>query len=148
MLKALFLISFVISQLAGQIAFANIVSEKVEYKEGENKLEGFIVYDSAKAKGSKKLPGMVIMHNWMGVGEYVIMRAEQMAALGYVAFVADIYGQGIRPKDAKEASALATKYKEGERKPMRARSEAALTISLSLTAALFTPSLKSKWVQT
>lgn len=112
-----------ISLLASSISFAKVVTEKVEYKEGETTLEGFIVYDNAKT--GKKLPGVVIVHDWMGVGDYVKMRAEQMAHLGYVAFVADIYGKGVRPKDAKEASAEAGKYRSGDRKVLRARSEAA-----------------------
>jgi dienelactone hydrolase len=111
--------------LVGQFSWSKVISEKVEYTEGTNKLEGFIVYDSAKTTGSKKLPGMVIVHDWMGVGDYVKMRAEQMAQLGYVAFVADIYGKGVRPKDAKEAGALAGQFKSGDRKSLRARAEAA-----------------------
>lgn len=61
----------------------------------------------------------------MGVGDFVMMRAEQMAKLGYVSFVADIYGKGIRPKDAKEAGALAGKYRSGDRKELRTRATAA-----------------------
>ena len=100
MFKGLLLISILVSQMA----FAKVVSEKVEYLEGTNKLEGFVVYDTAKVKSAKKLPGMVIVHDWMGVSDYVKMRAEQMAELGYLAFVADIYGQGVHPKDAKPRS--------------------------------------------
>ncbi|MBY0555285.1 dienelactone hydrolase family protein [bacterium] len=106
-------------------AFAKIKTETVEYKDGDAVLEGAVVYDTAFVKKNKKLPGVVIVHNWMGVGEFVMMRAEQLAKLGYVAFVADIYGKGIRPKDAKEAGALAGKYKAGERKEMRTRATAA-----------------------
>lgn len=110
--------------LAGSIASAKIKSETIEYKDGESVLEGVLVYDDALVK-KKKLPGVVIVHNWMGVGDYVKMRAEQMAQLGYVAFAADIYGKGVRPKDAKEAGALAGKFKEGNRKDMRSRGMAA-----------------------
>lgn len=113
------------SLFAVQIGFAKVIREKVEYKEGSTTLEGFIVFDNTKTQGGKKLPGVVIVHDWMGVGDYVKMRAEQMAGLGYVAFVADIYGKGIRPKDTKEAGALAGKFKEGDRKSLRARAEAA-----------------------
>ncbi len=112
--------------LFGPLAFSKIISEKVEYKEGSNVLEGFIVYDSTKTEGGKTLPGMIIVHDWMGVSNYVKRRAEQMAELGYVAFVADIYGKDIRPKDVKQAKSLADDYKSGSRKPMRSRAEAAL----------------------
>ncbi|MBC7419401.1 MAG: dienelactone hydrolase family protein [Bdellovibrio sp.] len=107
-------------------AQAKIVMEKVDYKQAEAALEGFVVYDTTFAKPGKKLPGMVIVHDWMGVGDYVKVRAEQVAKLGYVAFVADIYGKGVRPKDGKEASVLAGQYRNGDRKLLRARAEAAL----------------------
>lgn len=107
------------------LANAKIVTEKVEYKSGDTVLEGALVYDSAALKKNKKLPGVVVVHDWMGVGEYVMMRADQLAKLGYAAFVADIYGKGVRPKDAKEAGALAGKFKSGDRKDMRAHATAA-----------------------
>jgi dienelactone hydrolase len=111
--------------LLSSLAQAKIVSEKVSYKEGASELEGFVVYDSAQTTGAKKLPAIVIVHDWMGVSDYVKMRADQMAHLGYVAFVADIYGKGIHPKDTNEAGALAGQYKTGDRKLLRARAEAA-----------------------
>ena len=106
-------------------AFAKVKFETVEYKEGENVLEGILVYDTAHLTKNKKSPAVIIVHNWMGVGEYVKMRAEQLAEMGYVAFVADIYGKGVRPKDAKEAGALSGKFKAGDRKDMRMRATAA-----------------------
>lgn len=113
------------SLLTCSLSSAKVVNEKIEYKEGSTTLEGYIYFDNDKTKGSKKLPGVVIVHDWMGVSDYVKMRAEQMASLGYVAFVADIYGKGVRPKDAKEAAALAGQYRDGDRKVLRARAESA-----------------------
>lgn len=107
--------------------FAKINTETIEYKSGDVILDGAVVYDTVLLKKNKKLPGVIVVHDWMGAGDYVMMRAEQLAKLGYAAFVADIYGKGIRPKDAKEAGALAGKYKAGDRKEMRDRAEAAYT---------------------
>lgn len=123
-MKFLFSLIFLVSS----VATAKIKSEVVEYKDGETILEGVLVYDDALVKKNKKLPGIVIVHDWMGVGDYVKMRAEQMAELGYVAFAADIYGKGVRPKDAKEAGAQAGKYKAGDRKEMRSRATAAYNL--------------------
>lgn len=103
-------------------AHAKIKTETVEYKSGETMLQGAVVYDDAKSKSKK--PGVVIVHDWMGVGEYVQMRAEQLAKLGYVAFVADIYGKGVRPKTPAEAQTESGKYK-ADRKELRARANAA-----------------------
>ena len=97
--------------LGGVCAFstsAKIVSKSVEYKDGDATLEGYLAYDDA---GTGARPGVLIVHQWMGLTDYEKHRAEMLAQLGYVAFCADIYGKGIRPKDGREAGAEATKYK-------------------------------------
>lgn len=114
--------------LASSMASAEIKSEVVEYKDGKTVLEGAIVYDAALVQSGKKLPAVIIVHNWMGVGEYVMMRAQQMAEMGYVAFVADIYGKGVRPQTVKEAAELAGKYRSGDRKELRSRARAAFDV--------------------
>lgn len=106
-------------------ALAKTKIEKIEYKDGATALEGAIVYDDQLVKKKKKLPGVVVVHDWLGVNDYVMMRARQLAEIGYVAFVADIYGKGIRPKDMKEAGTEASKLKAGDRKDMRSRALAA-----------------------
>ncbi len=121
-MKCFLSVLFVILSLPVQ---AKIVSETVQYKEKETLLEGHFVYDTKFLKKQKKLPAVIVVHDWMGVGDYVKMRAEQLASLGYLAFVADIYGLESRPKDTKEASALVGKYKSGDRALMRARALAA-----------------------
>jgi dienelactone hydrolase len=74
-----------------------------------------------------KRPGVLVVHQWMGLTDYEKHRAEQLAQLGYVAFCADIYGKGVRPKDTGEAGPLAGKYK-GDRALLRARVNAALDV--------------------
>lgn len=115
---------YVIFILCGFQAGAKIEMKSVQYKQGDANLEGFLVYDSDLVAKNKKLPGVVVVHNWLGVGDYVKMRAEQMAGLGYAAFVADIYGKADTPKDQSQAGKMAGKYK-GDLKLMRARATAA-----------------------
>ena len=107
--------------LAG-IAAAEVKLEPVEYKQGDAVLDGYIAYDPGV---KERRPGIVVVHDWMGVGDYVKMRAEQLVKLGYVAFVADIYGKGVRPKDAQEASQISGKFR-GDRALLRARANAAV----------------------
>ncbi len=103
-------------------ARAAIQTKTVEYKQGDTTLEGVLVYDDA-VKG--KRPGVLIVHQWLGITEYEKTRATMLAKLGYVAFCADIYGKGVRPKDTKEAGVEATKYKT-DRALLRARVNAGL----------------------
>ena len=103
---------------------AAIQTKTVEYKQGGTTLEGVLVWDDA-VQGQR--PGVLVVHQWMGLTDYEKHRAEMLAQLGYVAFCADIYGKGVRPKDAAEAGAQAGKYK-GDRQLLRARVNAALTV--------------------
>lgn len=108
---------------AATTSFAKIKTETVEYKQGDQVLQGYLAYDSA-LKNAR--PGVLIVHAWMGLDEYTKRRARELAGLGYVAFAADIYGKGIRPKNADEAAKLATEYRSGDRKNLRARAQAGL----------------------
>jgi dienelactone hydrolase len=101
---------------------AQVKTEVVEYRSGETLLQGYLSYNPS-LKG--KRPGVLIIHDWMGVSDYTKMRAEQLAALGYVALTADIYGKGIRPKNAEEASQEAGKYYK-DRQLLRSRARAGL----------------------
>lgn len=100
--------------------FAAIKTEVIAYEQGGVTLEGYLAYDDA---AGKPRPGVLLIHDWMGVGDYAKSRARQLAELGYVAFAADIYGKGNQPADQKAASGLAGKYK-GDRTLYRARLKA------------------------
>jgi len=99
-----------------------IHTETVDYKQGDTTLEGFLAYDDSI---SGKRPGVLVVHQWLGLTDYEKMRAQQLAQLGYVAFCADIYGKDVRPKNVFEAGAEATKYKS-DRQLLRARVNAGL----------------------
>lgn len=94
------LICAVVVALTG-VADAKVVTKTIEYKQGATVLEGYLAYDDA---ATAKRPGVLVVHAWMGIDDNARKRAEMLADLGYVAFVADIYGKGIRPKDRDEAA--------------------------------------------
>ncbi|MGC2781241.1 MAG: dienelactone hydrolase family protein [Bradyrhizobium sp.] len=101
-----------------------IKTETIEYRDGGATLEGVLVHsDSAR----RKCPGVVVVPEWYGVGAYSIKRAQMLAELGYVAFVADVYGKGIRPNNPTDAAAEAGKY-YGDRALLRSRGSAALDV--------------------
>jgi dienelactone hydrolase len=102
--------------------FAKVVTQTVEYKDGDQALEGYLVYDDASAD---KRPGVLVFHAWDGIGEHVKDSAKKLAKLGYVAFVADVYGKGVHPSNPAEFKAQAGKY-FADRKLMRSRAKAAM----------------------
>lgn len=96
----------IFATLLSSAAFAG---EKIEYKVGNTVMEGYLALPTTKRLNN---PAVLIVHDWMGPSEFTEKKADEMAALGYVALAVDIYGKGVRPKDAKEAGALAGKYKK------------------------------------
>jgi dienelactone hydrolase len=70
---------------------------------------------------------VLVVHDWYGISDHTRKEVEKLAALGYVAFAADIYGKGVRPTDDKAATEQAKKYK-GDRKLLRARARAGLDV--------------------
>lgn len=107
---------------AALVSPAAIQTKIVEYNQGDTVLEGFVAYDDA-VNGAR--PGVLVVHQWKGLGDYEKKRAEMLARLGYVAFCADIYGKGVRPQTTKEAGAQAGKYKN-DRPLLRVRVNAGL----------------------
>jgi dienelactone hydrolase len=104
------------------VSMAKINTTQVEYRHGDTVCQGWLSYDDA-VKGPR--PAILIVHDWMGVSDYQKMRAEQLAALGYVALAADVYGKGVRPANSTEAAAEAGKYYK-DRALFRARVKAGL----------------------
>jgi dienelactone hydrolase len=93
--------------LAVGSAQAGTKSETINYKQGDTALEGWLVYDDG-AQG--KRPGVVIYPAWWGPSAQDKDVAERLAKMGYVAFVADIYGKGVRPDTVPAAAAESGKY--------------------------------------
>jgi dienelactone hydrolase len=68
-----------------------VAVEKVQYQAGSVTGHGALVWNE---KVSTKRPLLLVMPNWLGVTDIAIKRAAKMAGDNYVAFVADMYGNG------------------------------------------------------
>lgn len=91
------------------LAGAEIVTKPIQYQQGGTSLQGYLTYDDTlTAKG--KLPGVLVIHEWWGLNDFVKGRAEELAKLGYVAFAADMYGEGQSTTDPEKAKQLATQF--------------------------------------
>ncbi|MBF04527.1 MAG: dienelactone hydrolase [Flavobacterium sp.] len=86
----------------------NAQLKSVAYTDGGQKLEGF--FAKATVANPKNI-GVIILPAWMGIDAHAKESAENLAALGYHAFVADIYGVGNTPSNTTEAGKLAGYFK-------------------------------------
>ncbi len=88
---------------------AEIKTKSVEYRDGDTVLQGYVAWDADLEPNSA--PGVLVVHQWMGLTEYEQLRCQQLAELGYVAFAVDIFGKGVRPSNVQEAGKTASIYK-------------------------------------
>ncbi len=108
---------------------AAMAGETVTYKDGPATLEGYVAHATRP-----NAPIVMIVHQWKGLGAYEKSRADMLAKQGYTAFAVDMYGQGIRPQDPKDAGAMAGKYK-GDSALARQRMTAALNYAKTIPNA-------------
>lgn len=94
----------------------------MEYRQGNTQLIGYLAFPKDM---TGPLPGILVVHEWMGLNDYAKHRADQLAELGYIAFAADIYGDGKIAANREEAGKLAGSYKN-DRPLLRARVAAGL----------------------
>jgi dienelactone hydrolase len=110
--------------LSSASASAAVKTETVTYKVGDKTYKGFLAYDDAS---TKKRPGILVVHEFWGLDDYAKTRAKQLAELGYVAFAADMYGDGKVTEHPKEAGAMATEVRMNQ-KEWLARAHAGLKV--------------------
>lgn len=79
----------------------------VAYNDGSQKLNGLVTSNA----GSKK-PGVLILPAWKGIDDEAKTAAAELEKAGYIAFVADIYGEGNIPSDNASAGKTAGKFKQ------------------------------------
>ncbi len=84
-------------------------TETITYSDGSISMKGFVAYPSDPEPG----PAILIVHEWWGLNEYVMHRAEMLAALGYVAVAIDLYGNGTQANTPEEAQKLVAPFYSG-----------------------------------
>ena len=78
----------------------------VAYTDGPQKLNGLVTDNAGAVR-----PGVLILPAWMGIDDEARNAAKALAKEGYIAFIADIYGEGNIPTDFNSAPTAATHYK-------------------------------------
>lgn len=120
---ALFSLLALISSVSAQ---AEWVHEKVAYEQDGTNFRGHLIYQESAAMGRHNLPGIFMVPNWMGPDTPATLeKAKEVAGSGYAVFIADMYGTGVRPSNAKEAGEAAG-FVRSDRELMRARATKAV----------------------
>ena len=82
---------------------ADIRTETINYAAGGSTCRGFLAHDAAIGEPR---PGVLVVHEWWGLNDYIRDRARQLAGLGYVALAVDMFGEGRVAADPDEAGEL------------------------------------------
>ena len=78
--------------------------ERVTYNGDNIIMNGFVVYDENK-QGTR--PAILVLPEWWGLNDYGMMRARELAKLGYIAMAVDMYGNGKTADNPDSAGAFA-----------------------------------------
>jgi dienelactone hydrolase len=105
-------------------ARAELKKQRIDYKDGDKPLYGYLVYDDAV---SGRRPGVLLAHSRAGMSGTTLRDSDMIAKMGYVVFAADIFGKGVLPKDVPEMTALTTIYSQ-DRPLMRKRAAAGFDV--------------------
>ena len=85
--------------------------EVVSYTVNGEAFEGYRAEAAGMSKGL-----VIVIHDWDGLTEYEVKRADMLAEMGYDAFAVDLYGKGNRPVETGAKKAETGKlYKNRER---------------------------------
>src|ERR1044072_2900555 len=85
-------------------------------------LRGYLAHE----EGSGRRPGVLVLHEGLGLGDFAMEKARQLASLGYVALAADMFGERRQARNLQEvATEVGALRAEPERR--RARALAALS---------------------
>jgi dienelactone hydrolase len=77
-----------------------VSTKAVSYESNGTQLKGYLAYPA----GDDKRPGVLVVHEWWGLNDYLRSRAEQLAQAGYVALALDMYGEGKHTEHPDQAN--------------------------------------------
>jgi dienelactone hydrolase len=91
--------TLIVASLAAGAAHAEIIGETHVYMAGDTEFEAYVARNTniEESRGT-----VVIIHDWDGLTDYERRRADMLAAMGYTAFAADVYGVENMPQTMDE----------------------------------------------
>lgn len=120
--------SIVLLAAVAQPATAELIGQSFDYEVGGTTFEGYVARntDLPATKGT-----VLIVHDWDGLTDYEVRRADMLAALGYTAVAVDVYGKENRPTNMDENRARSGEL-YADRELFRARLSGSLAAALEL----------------
>ncbi len=107
---------------------AHAGGKMIQYEVNGQPYEGYYI----AATDSKGF--ILLVHDWDGLTDYEVKRANMLAELGYSVFAADLFGAGVRPTEVKDKRQHTGElYKD--RQKMRALLKGAIDTAAKLGAA-------------
>src|ERR1700740_3139791 len=100
-----------------------MMGTQVSYLDEQHALEGYL----AAPDSARDPPGILVVPSWLNVNESICRRADRLAELGYAAFVADLFGAGVRPSPPQPPMAVVGPFLE-DRLRFRRRLSAGLKV--------------------
>jgi dienelactone hydrolase len=95
-----------LKQLVESEAVSAIETKELTYEVGGKKFSGFLAYPVSEE--TKQYPGVLVVHEWWGLNDYVRRRAQMLAESGYVALALDMYGEHKMAHNPDDAMKLMT----------------------------------------
>ena len=99
--------------------------QTVDYQVNGAAYEGYYV------DAGKQSPLILLIHDWDGLTDYEVKRANMLAEMGYSVFAADLFGAGVRPTEVKDK-----RQHTGELYKDRSKMRALMDGALAQAAAL------------
>jgi len=100
----------------------------IDYRSEAVNLRGYLAFDE---KPARRRPGVLVFHEGLGLGDFVMARARRLAELGYVALAADMFGDRRQARNLQEVADLVGGLRN-EPQTLRARGRAALATLAAL----------------
>ncbi|TKB25600.1 dienelactone hydrolase family protein [Desulfopila sp. IMCC35006] len=73
------------------LSTSSLAGENITYSVDGQPYQGYLV------KTKPDAPMILLVHDWDGLTDYEVKRAQMLADLGYSVFAADLFGAGVRP---------------------------------------------------
>lgn len=80
----------------------NLQTQELTYSSDDTSHRGYLAWDGDI---EDPRPGVIVIHEWWGLNDYIRGRADQLAAQGYCALAIDMYGDGRTAASPDEAGA-------------------------------------------